>query len=53
MYLIQLSITAADAKVLVSEDLYQLRKALPPAKCEMRTAVELLVDIFKDVGTEE
>jgi hypothetical protein len=33
--------------------MYQVLKGLSPIKGETRTAVELLVDIFKKVGSEE
>jgi hypothetical protein len=52
-YLTQPSVTAADAIVLASEDLCQVLKDLPPAEGEKRTAVELLMEIFKGVGDKE
>ena len=52
-YLTQPAVTSADAIVLASEDLCQALKGLPPVKGDTRTAVELLMDIFKGVGSEE
>jgi hypothetical protein len=52
-YITQPTVTAADALVQAPEEMCQVLKGLSPIKGETRTAVELLVDIFKKVGSEE
>ena len=52
-YLTQPSVTPLDAVVQASDDLCKLLKGLPPVKGEMRTAVDLLMDIFRQVDSSE
>ena len=52
-YLTQTTVIAANAIVLASEDMCQVLKGLLHVKGDTRTAVKLLMDIFKGVGTEE
>ena len=48
-----IAVTPLDAVVQASDDLCDLLKGLPPVKDEMRTAVELLMDIFRQVDSSE
>ena len=52
-YLTQPSVTPIDAVFRASEDLCQILKGLPPVKGDTRTAVDMLMDIFKNVGPKD
>jgi hypothetical protein len=51
-YLTQPTVTAADVIVLASENLCQVLNGLLPGKGDTRTAVDLLMELVKGVGTE-
>ena len=52
-YLTQPSVTPLDAIVQASDDLCSVLKGRPAVKGDMRTAVELLMDIFRQVDDKE
>ena len=52
-YLTQPSITPIDTVLRTPDDLYQILKGLPHVKSSTRTAMDMSMDIFKNVGTED
>ena len=52
-YITQPAVTVTDTIVQALADLYQVLNGLPPVKGDIRTAVELLMDIFKTFRSKE
>ena len=52
MYLTQPSVTPIDAVLHASTDVCQILKGVPPAKGDTRTDVNMLMEIFRDVGAK-
>ena len=53
MYLTQLCITPIDVVLWASNNLCQLTKGLAPVKDNTRTTVDMLTDIFKNIGAKD
>ena len=52
-HLTQPYVTPIDAVLRASDNLCQILKGLPPVKGKTRTAVDMLMNIFKNVGAKD